>query len=141
MRAKERWPVQVLLELFESQVEHGRHIHFHSGHGLFEESSAELQEIQNGTLCAVHRVRELFRQRRYVGNNSFNKHHTFTQRTVHQALDTRHSAQKAPVGNSSSRHFNAPRNRALAARLATAAADAMVNDDVRPLDWRGSAGR
>ena len=137
MRAKEQLPVQVLLELYlyEYQVEQGRHIHFQSRHGFFDESSEEVQEIQHGTLCAAHRVRELFQQRSYGGNNSFNKtsHIHATSRTVHQALDTRHSAQQAPVGNSSSRHRKAPRNRALAARLATAAADALVKDCGLPL--------
>ena len=84
-----------LLDLYEHQVELGRHFHLRCDRNIFEDSSLtsdpELQAILEETLCARHGPIKGVSQGRMEGNNFLNRTRYVytTSRAVHHAVDTR----------------------------------------------------
>ena len=128
-----------LLDLYEHQVELGRHFHLCSDRNIFEASSltgdSELRAILEETLCACHGPSQSMAEGRMGGNNFLNrKRYVYTtSRALHQKVDTR----TAPTILSSPAHRNddttTQRSTTRPLRLADQAATAMVTDRSIPL--------
>ena len=131
-----------LLDLYEHQVELGRHFHLCCDRNIFEDSSLtgdpELQAILEETLCARHGPIKGVSQGRMEGNNFLNRTRYVytTSRAVHHAVDTRKAQpilskqhrQQHLSGASTSQHVT---TRQL--RLAETAAAALSSDHSYPL--------
>ena len=118
--SKDCWPYELLQNLYEHQLEHGRHFHLCCGPQFFESAMPDqVASILQGTLCTVHHLPELGKGQAPPGNNFRNRRtllHT-TSRSLHEATDTRKIAATMSHAKSSSgntpprvpelhRHFN-----------------------------------
>ena len=69
--SKECWFGKLFLDLYEHQVENGRHLHISSNQHFFESTSPSLREMQYGLLSARHCMAELGVAP--IGNNYLHK--------------------------------------------------------------------
>ena len=130
------WPKSAIVQLYDHQIEHGRHFHLQSGQNLFGGEDPELQDVLRGTLCAMHCLTNVPGTGRIKGNNFLNKQSFLytTSRTVHRAVDIR---QISRFPNSSSRNIRnratTPHQQARQLQLAELAASALMRDQELPL--------
>ncbi|CAE7315683.1 RE1 [Symbiodinium sp. CCMP2592] len=129
------WPKELLYDLYEHQIEHGRHFHLCTGQNIFAESSPELQDVMHGTMCAVHCPSEAMGLGKMRGNNFLNKKSFIytTSRVVHEAIDTRKEPTHLSNPSQATSNTSAPRSPTWQLRLAEQAAAAMISDRSVPL--------
>ena len=128
-----------LRDMYEHQVELGKHFHLCCDRNIFEDSSLagdqDLQSILEETLCACHSPFEGHRKGRIDGNN-FLKRRRFvytTSRAMHQAVDTRTSQDILPKQQHQQHATTTPRSTTRQLRLADQAANTMLGDHSIPL--------
>ena len=80
-RSKDWWPWQVILELYQYQVENGKHFHICHDPQFFEQAPPEFAEIQQGMLRAIHNPQELESHRRIPSGNNFYRRKTIISTT------------------------------------------------------------
>ncbi|CAE7506339.1 GIP, partial [Symbiodinium microadriaticum] len=124
------WPRELLYDLYEHQIEQGRHFHVCCGQNIFAESTPELQDVMHGTLCAVHCPSEVMGLGKMSGNNFLNKKSFIytTSRAVHEATDTRRAKRHFSNPGQLTSNTPAPRSQTWQLRLAEQAAAAMISD-------------
>ena len=129
------WPRELLYDLYEHQIEQGRHFHLCSGQNIFAESTPELQDVMHGTMCAVHCPSEVMGLGKMSGNNFLNKKSFIytTSRVVHDAIDTRKTSKHLSNPSQAAANTPAPRSQTWQLRLAEQAAAAMTSDCSVPL--------
>ena len=134
--SKDWWPWRVLLDLYHSQIESGRHFHMCCGPQFFEEAPPEFAEIQQGMLMAVHNPQELEGHKKVPTGNNFYRRRTIihtTSRAIHQALDTRPAVTEPQRPSSSHNHDKPQRKHLLQQSLGTRAAPALLSNGGLPL--------
>ena len=126
------WPQQFLIDVYEHQIENGRHFHLCCGPQFFESTRGDLAVIHEGVLCAVHHLPDLGKKAVWSNNNHHNRRSIIltTSRQVHQALDTRQYL--APDSHhKTNRHNNKAARQHL--QLNTCAARALIQSRDVPL--------
>ena len=134
--SKDWWPWRVLLDLYHSQIESGRHFHMCCGPQFFEEAPPEFAEIQQGMLMAVHNPQELEGHKKVPTGNNFYRRRTIihtTSRAIQQALDTRPAVTEPQRPSSSHNHDKPQRKHLLQQSLGTRAAPALLSNGGLPL--------
>ncbi|CAE7759462.1 GIP [Symbiodinium sp. CCMP2456] len=94
------WP-ELLYDIYEHQIEHGRHFHLCSGQSIFAESASELQSVMHGATRAVHCPSEVMGLGKMPGNNFLNKKSFIytTSRAIHdrsQPASKQHASTTKP---------------------------------------------
>ncbi|OLP91714.1 hypothetical protein AK812_SmicGene26557 [Symbiodinium microadriaticum] len=129
------WPRELLDDLYEHQIEQGRHFHVCCGQNIFAESTPELQDVMHGTMCAVHFPSEVMGLGKMSGNKFLNKKSFIytTSRAVHEATNTHRAKRHLSNPGQLPSNTPAPRSQTWQLRLAEHVAAAMISDCSVPL--------